>query len=541
MELEGIFVNIRNKTQYPVKLTISNGKIAAIEELESTSSTHYILPGFVDAHIHIESSMLTPSTFAPMAVVHGTVGTVSDPHEIANVLGMEGVDYMIKSASKVPLKFNFGAPSCVPATSFETAGAELTATDVETLMARDEIKYLSEMMNWPGVLHRDEVVMQKIAAAQKFNKPVDGHAPGLKGEDARNYISAGISTDHECFSEEEALDKLNAGMKVLIREGSAAKNYPALHTLIDKHWQQLMFCSDDKHPDDLVFGHINQLVARALKDGHDLYKVLYMACIHPVEHYNLEIGTLQIGDLADFIVVEDLSQMNVQQTFINGVCVAKNGKALFDAPEDPIVNNFHIEQLLPSDFEMPKTGNSVRCIEAIDGELITKELHVTPQVNDEKWEADVEQDLLKIAVINRYEEAPVAVSFVKNFGINKGAIASSVAHDSHNIVVVGTSDEMLAKAANLVIDKKGGLSYADENEAEVLPLPIAGIISNLPGTEVAERYTSLLKKCKAAGSTLHSPYMTMSFLALLVIPQLKLSDKGLFDGQTFEFVSPQLP
>lgn len=539
MTVKGNLINISNRAIYPVEITIDQGRIRTIESIQESVDT-YILPGFIDAHIHIESSMLVPSEFAKIAVQHGTVATVSDPHEIANVVGVEGVNYMIDSGKQVPLKFNFGAPSCVPATPFETAGAELTADDIVALLQRDDIKYLSEMMNWPGVLNRDEEVMLKIKAAVANNKPVDGHAPGLTGADAKRYCSAGISTDHECFSAKEALDKLKLGMKIQIREGSAAKNYNALHGLIDDYFQQMMFCSDDKHPDDLMLGHINKLVARAVKDGHNLYNVLQMACINPITHYGLDVGGLNEGDAADFIVVEDLEQFNVLKTVIDGEIVFSNAQTNFEVHPPKIINQFALKSLDKNTFKIPVQGKKVRCIVAQDGELITQSIAAKPLIKNGWWESDVDQDILKIAVINRYQKAPVATAFVKNFGLKKGAIGSSVAHDSHNIVVVGTNDESMQKAAQLIIDAKGGLSLCHEDEARLLPLPIAGIMSNSPYHEVAERYTQLLKRSKALGCTLTSPYMTMSFLALLVIPELKLSDKGLFDGKTFNFVSQQL-
>lgn len=539
MQIEGNVVDLFSKSIYPATIWVENGKIQRIEK-NNQLYNHFILPGFVDAHIHIESSMLTPAEFAKIAVQHGTIATVSDPHEIANVLGIEGVEYMIESGNTVPLKFNFGAPSCVPATKFETSGAELTTEDVSKLLQKNEIKYLSEMMNWPGVLHRDPDVMAKIKAAHDLNKPVDGHAPGLMGEQAEQYVSAGISTDHECFSEAEALGKLKLGMKVLIREGSAAKNYRALNALIPEHYENLMFCSDDKHPDDLLLGHINKLVARAVnEDQHPLFAVLQMACINPVHHYKLDVGLLREGDSADFIVVNNLTDFDVLKTVINGSVVFENKEITFKTEAPNIVNQFAINSILPEDFAIKVEGKSVNCIVALDGELITQSEKVVPSEKNGFWEANVEQDLLKIAVINRYQKAPVACSFVKNFGLKEGAIASSVAHDSHNIVVVGADDNSMAKAAQLVIESKGGLSIFSNHSGEVLPLPIAGIISNLPFKQVAEKYADLLKRSHAQGCTLTSPFMTMSFLALLVIPQLKLSDKGLFDGEKFEFAPQQ--
>ncbi len=500
-------------------------------------TTDYILPGFIDSHVHIESSMLVPSEFARLAVVHGTVATVSDPHEIANVCGMEGVEFMIQNAKSVPFKFNFGAPSCVPATAFETAGASLDSKAVEELLQRDEIKYLSEMMNFPGVLNEDAEVMKKIAAAHKLLKPVDGHAPGLRGDKAKQYIAAGITTDHECFTKDEALDKLQNGMKIIIREGSAAKNFEALIELLNAYPSQMMFCSDDKHPDSLVLGHINQLCARAAAKGINLYKILRAACVNPVLHYKLNVGLLKEGDAADFILVKNLEQFEVLQTYINGELVAENGKSKIKTKKSKVINNFSCDRKGIADFEIKSTGeNPIAVIEALDGQLITNKLSADPAINNNTIVSDPEKDILKIVVVNRYKNAPIAKAFIKNFGLKQGALASSVAHDSHNIVAVGVDDESICEAVNLLIDCKGGVSCVMDNTQLVVPLPVAGLMSNEDGYHVAQQYSLIDKAAKDAGSTLASPFMTLSFMALLVIPHLKLSDLGLFDGDKFEFV-----
>ena len=541
-KLRGNIVDIFNKAIFPGEVTIENGKIALIQKLPTTNyklqTTNYILPGFIDSHIHIESSMLVPSEFAKLAVVHGTVGTISDPHEIANVCGMAGVEFMIANGKTVPFKFHFGAPSCVPATVFETAGAALTAAEVDSLLQKEEINYLSEMMNFPGVLHDDEEVMKKIASAKKYNKPVDGHAPGLMGEAAKKYIAAGISTDHECFTAAEALDKLNYGMKILIREGSAAKNFEALIDLMHDHHNMMMFCSDDKHPDSLVRGHINQLCARAIAKGIDVFKVLQSACINPVLHYKMNVGLLRDGDAADFIVLEDLKDFKVLQTYIDGTLVANDGKSLINYATKEVLNNFNCTKKTIEEFKIIHKGEKeIAVIEALDGQLITNKFFTQPKVQDGKQVSDVDNDLLKIVVVNRYRNAPVAKAFIKNFGLKQGAIASSVAHDSHNIVAVGVDDASLVKAINLVITKKGGVSAVNHSKEMVLALPVAGLMSNIDGYEVAAAYTAIDKMVKAEmGATLMDPFMTLSFMALLVIPHLKLSDLGLFDGDVFGFV-----
>ena len=535
--LEGNLVDVWTKTIYPAAITIDNGRISAITKTGGTYN-HFILPGFTDSHVHIESSMVMPSEFARMAVVHGTVATVSDPHEIANVCGVEGVAFMINNGSKTPFKFNFGAPSCVPATGFETAGATLDSKAVQALLQKKEIRYLSEMMNFPGVLHQDAEVMQKIAAAHALGKPVDGHAPGLRGEQARQYIAAGISTDHECFTAEEALDKLQYGMKILIREGSAARNFEALAHLLHDHSGQMMFCSDDKHPDSLVEGHINQLCARAVARGINLFNVLQAACVNPVLHYGLEVGLLRVNDPADCIVVDNLDTFHVIQTYIDGVLVADNGLSRISPVTERPINQFNCTAITGGMLAVAAGQHQqVPVIEALDGQLITNTLFAAPRLQDGKLVPDPENDLLKLVVVNRYHDAPPAVAFIKNFNLKQGAIASSVAHDSHNIIAVGVDDDSLARAINLVIREKGGVSCVSNTEERVLPLPVAGLMSADDGYAVAEAYTAIDLMAKGLGSTLSAPFMTLSFMALLVIPHLKLSDKGLFDGDSFSFVS----
>lgn len=541
--LTGNLVDIWNKAIYQAEIRVTDGIITSISKIgnEPSATGKYILPGFVDSHVHIESSMLVPSEFARLAVIHGTVGTVSDPHEIANVCGMEGVLFMIANGKQVPFKFNFGAPSCVPATTFETAGAALNSEEVAQLLAMEEILYLSEMMNFPGVLNADPEVMKKIAAAHAKGKPVDGHAPGLRGDNAKKYIAAGISTDHECFTIEEATDKLASGMQILIREGSAAKNFEALADLIDDHPAMVMFCSDDKHPDSLVTGHINQLCARAIAKGMNVFNVLRVACINPVLHYKLPIGLLRVGDAADFIVAEDLIQFNIHQTYIDGELVAEKGKTFIPSVNIQPINQFDCRYVEAADLsiptgEYPVSEGLIPVIEALDGQLITNRLQLPGKENQGKWISDVQQDMLKMVVVNRYHTAPIAKCFLRNFGFKQGAIASSVAHDSHNIVAVGADDESLAKAINLVIKQKGGVSCVSETDSKVLGLPVAGLMSAGDGFAIAEAYTDIDAMAKSLGSKLEAPFMTLSFMALLVIPHLKLSDKGLFDGDSFTFV-----
>jgi adenine deaminase len=536
MIVRGQIVDIENRKIFSGALTVENGTIKKIET-ENHSEKQHILPGFVDAHIHTESSMLVPSEFAKVAVCHGTIATVSDPHEIANVLGVKGVEFMIENGKQTPFKFNFGAPSCVPATNFESAGAVIDSEGIKTLLQNPDIKYLAEMMNYPGVIFDDEEVHKKIAWANHFNKPVDGHAPGLRGEDLSKYIAAGISTDHECFTYNEALEKLQKGMKVIVREGSAAKNFEALIDLLPEHFENMMFCSDDKHPDDLLLGHINQLCGRAVAKGMDVFKVLQMACVNPVKHYNLDVGLLQVGDAADFIVVEDLISFHVLSTYINGELVFNNGKSFVKHVNFERHNNFNTDFKQVPDFKMKASSNHVRVIEALDGQLVTNEIYAEALVYNGNLISNTDKDILKMTVVNRYQNEIPAMAFIKNFGLKQGAIASSVAHDCHNILAVGINDELICKAVNAIIKTKGGIAVVTEETEEVMALPIAGIMSDLDAKTVGKTYEALSNKAKSLGSTLHAPFMTLSFMALLVIPKLKLSDQGLFDGEKFEFTS----
>ncbi|OEK01369.1 adenine deaminase [Roseivirga sp. 4D4] len=535
MTISGQIIDVRNRRIYKGEIQVSENRIISIEEKDDVED-QYILPGFIDAHVHVESSMLVPSEFARLAVVHGTVATVSDPHEIGNVMGVEGVEYMIENGKQVNFKFNFGAPSCVPATTFETAGAEISPEQVEYLLQKPEVKYLAEMMNWPGVLFNDKVVYEKLDIAKKLGKPIDGHAPGLRGDQAEQYIKAGISTDHECFTADEARDKLKHGMKIAIREGSAAKNFDALVELFGEAPEMLMFCSDDKHPDNLVESHIDDMVKRTLAKGYDLFDVLQAACITPIDHYNLDVGALQVGDYADFIVVNSLEDFAIQSTYINGELVAENGKSHISRVNNAVINQFNCDPISIESIRVKATSDKVNVIEALDGQLITNCLELETRRDENGFAiSDIVQDMLKMVVVNRYNNADPAIAFIKNFNLKEGALASSVGHDSHNIIAVGVDDASITKAINIIIEAKGGVSAVAKNKEQVLPLPVAGIMSAEDGYEIADAYTKIDQMTKKMGSSLTSPFMTLSFMALLVIPNLKLSDKGLFDGKNFEF------
>jgi len=540
-------VDLFARTIRPGVVEVAGGCIQALAftgSPEADPTLPYALPGFVDAHVHVESSLLAPSEFARLALAHGTVATVSDPHEIGNVLGVAGVQYMLDNAAASPFKFCFGAPSCVPATPFETAGATISAADIEQLFQNPKIGYLAEMMNWPGVLNRDPEVLEKIALAHRYGRPVDGHAPGLQGDDAERYASAGISTDHECFTATEARDKLAAGMKILIREGSAARNFDALIELLPQHYESLMFCSDDKHPDTLLLGHINQLVQRAVALGYSVFDVLQAACLNPVAHYNLPVGQLRVGDAADFILVNNLVDFEVLKTYLDGELVAEAGQCLLPTTPVAVLNNFHARPIEAAVLVRPASPGlatqTFPVIECFDGQLITARRELTLPVAKGQLQPDPTQDILKLVVLNRYApDAAPAVAFIKGFGLKQGALASSVGHDSHNITAVGCDDESLARAINLVVQAQGGLAAVGAaGQEHVLPLPVAGLMSDRPGPEVAAAYSALDHFAKAQlGSGLQAPFMTLSFMALLVIPSLKLSDKGLFDGEKFEFVT----
>ena len=536
--IQGQYVDILNKRIYPATVLIQEGVIVSINECDEAPN-QFILPGFIDSHVHIESSMLVPSSFARLAVVHGTIGTISDPHEIANVCGLEGVQYMIDNGKKVPFHFFFGAPSCVPATAFETAGASIDSIATAKLLASPDIFYLSEMMNFPGVLHQDAEVMQKIKAAHAIGKPVDGHAPGLMGEQAKQYIEAGISTDHECFTMEEAVDKLSFGMHILIREGSAAKNFEALYELIDDHPKKIMLCSDDKHPDSLLDGHINQLCARAVAKGINVFNVLRAACVNPVLHYQLPTGYARVHDPANLILVEDLTNFKVLETYIDGQLVAKDGHSLIEPVQATSINQFNAQPIALSDLQLPAAAypskdGLVPVIHAIDGQLITNLIWAKPTIIDNKIVVDTEKDILKVVVYNRYHAATPKVGLIQSFGFKTGAIASTVAHDSHNIIAVGVDDESILKAINLVVHEKGGISCVQNELSKVIGLPVAGLMSTEDPYKVANDYIEIDKMAKSLGTQLGSPFMTLSFMALLVIPHIKMSDLGLFDGDQFK-------
>ncbi|KKG88024.1 adenine deaminase [Methanosarcina mazei] len=544
----GIIVDAISRRQFKGEITVENGKIIRVEEKEHDNE-QCILPGLVDAHVHIESSMTVPSVFARMAVAKGTVAVVSDPHEIANVMGEEGIEFMLEDSKKSPLKVYFGVPSCVPATPFESSGAVLDRNAVDRLLAKDDLHYLSEMMNFPGVILEFPDVMAKLESARKHGKVIDGHAPGLRGADLQKYIGAGISTDHECFEYEEAREKIELGMKILIREGSSARNFETLYPLIDEYPDHVMLCTDDSHPDTLIYeGHIDKLIRRGQEKGLDIYNLIRTAVFNPVEHYGLNVGLLREGDPADFIIVDNLKSFNILSTFIDGECVYENGKVLFPLEKVPAKNVFNRNKISIDDVKLvPPAGaiqeqttekgiKKIRVIVAKDGELVTGQELIVPKIENGNLVSDPERDILKMVVLSRYSDDPVRIGFIKNIGLKKGAIASSIAHDSHNIIAVGATDEDIVETVNRLIINKGGIAVGTAENLLDLPLEVAGLMSTLEGEEVASRYHLLNEEARKLGTSLESPFMTLAFMSLLVIPELKLGDKGLFDVTKFEFV-----
>ncbi len=541
---QGIILDAFSRRQFKGEIAVENGKIIRVEEKEHDNE-RYILPGLVDAHVHIESSMTVPSVFARMAVARGTVAVVSDPHEIANVMGEEGIDYMLEDSRKAPLKIFFGVPSCVPATPFESAGAVLDSEAVDRLLARKDLYYLSEMMNFPGVISGFPEVMAKLESAKKYGKVVDGHAPGLRGADLQKYVSAGISTDHECFTYEEAVEKIKLGMKVKIREGSSARNFETLYRLIDEYPELVMLCTDDSHPDTLIYeGHIDKLIKRGQEKGLDIYNLIQAAVINPVEHYGLNVGMLREGDSADFIIVDDLKSFNVLSTFIDGDCVYNEGNVLFPMEKISAKNVFNRSKISIEDVKLavpPAEKNreqmrKIRVIVAQDGELITGQELVLPKVENGNLVSDPDRDILKLVVLSRYRNDPVQIGFIKNIGLKKGAIASSIAHDSHNIIAVGVADKDIIEAVNRLVENRGGIVVGTTEHLLDLPLEVSGLMSTRSGEGVASRYELLNAEARRLGTSLESPFMTLAFMSLLVIPELKLGDKGLFDVTKFEFV-----
>lgn len=565
MKFKAYYLDVLSNSIRPGEISIKNSFFDSVRILSDENFTPdfdgIVLPGFIDAHIHIESSMLTPAQFARIAVRHGTTSVVADPHEIANVLGIDGVDFMIENAAMVPFDFYFSAPSCVPATIFETSGATLDHNDIEKLLMNDKIVALAEMMNFPGVINDDPEVLAKLDVAKKFNKPIDGHAPLLLGKDLDKYLSKAISTDHECSRFSEAIEKKDKGMKIMVRDGSSAKNLEALFDFTDRvnYWKNQdnfgyypnealekvlldpifdFIVSDDKHVVDLIKGHLNESIKKAKDLELDVYELIKMVTIAPAMHYNINSGGIIEGMRANFIIVDDLDNLNVKKTYVGGELVFDDGEVLFDVPEIEAINNFDVDNKTSADFDVFYDGleASVNVIKCFNGELITEKVVDTLKTENNILQSDLDKDIIKIANVERYGGNTVANGFIQGFNLKSGAIASSISHDSHNILVVGVNSDDMAKAVNLVIENKGGIAVADKNYIKSLPLPIAGLMTNEDIETVSQTIAELEDAVRLLGSRLDSPFTTLSFMALLVIPSLKISNKGLFDGDSFSFV-----
>ena len=566
MKFTAYILDVLTDSVYPARITVEDGIFKEIVPIHVTEETKIdvdglVLPGFIDSHIHIESTMLTPAQFAKIAVRHGTTSVVCDPHEIANVCGIDGIEFMIENASTVPFNFYFEAPSCVPATAFETSGAILDSSDIEYLLQKDEIIALAEMMNFPGVINGEEEVLRKLELARMYEKPIDGHAPLVSGKDLDKYIEQGISTDHECSSFHEAIEKKQKGMKIMVRDGSSAKDMEALFDfskriehlknqdsfgiipteVLERRINSPIFdfiVSDDKHPNDLIYGHLNKSVKKAADLGVDIIKAIEMVTINPAAHFGLDAGSIVTGAKADFIIIDNLTDFNIKKTYIAGECVFDGENVLFDVEDVEVENSIDADKKCAEDFEVYFDGDEceVNVIECYDGDLLTGKTTATLKTKDGIVHSDIYQDVLKIAVVERYGKNTIANAFIKGFELKKGAIASSVAHDSHNIIVVGYSSEMMARAVNKIIDNRGGFAIVSEDFEDSLSLPIAGLMCNEDAYEIAEKLDELHKMTRALGCELDSPFMTMAFMALLVIPSIKISDMGLFDGDSFEFI-----
>ena len=503
----------------------------------------FVAPGFIDAHVHIESSMSCPTEFARSVLPHGTTTVAADPHEIANVLGAEGIGYMIDSSKDQPVNIYFTLPSCVPATDMETSGAKLGADDLLPFMDNCRIIALGEVMNFPGVICRDNEVLRKIEGMKKQIKPVDGHAPGLTGRDLYAYISAGIFSDHECTTEKEAKEKLNAGMHIMIREGTGAKNLEDLLPIINRQTaRRVMWCTDDRHPHDIIKeGHIDYIVRSAIRMGLDPVIAIQMATINPAEYFGLNhVGAIAPGRQADLVVFSDIKNPVIEEVYFRGNLAAKEGKMLPEIKRPAPLNirssmNIDIAKI---DFSIPALSRQARVIEVISDQIVTGQSLIKVAVSGNSAVSDIKRDILKIAVVERHKGTHnTGMGFARGFGLKQGALASSVAHDSHNIIIVGTNDEDMKTALEAVVKMGGGLAAAGNGKIlAALPLPIAGLMSLQPLKTIKEKLDNLINISREFGSSLSDPFMTLSFLALPVIPELKITDKGLVDVSKFRIV-----
>lgn len=535
MLIKGNILNVFTDEIYPGEIKIEHGIIESIKEVNADFND-IIVPGFIDAHIHIESSMLTPSRFAEIALRHGTTSVIADPHEIANVMGMDGIDYMIDDAKKTPLKYYFTAPSCVPATKFEKSGATISPNIIDNLLSRPEFVALGEVMDYNAVISNEKSILEKIKIAKKYHKPIDGHAPLLSGKNLQKYVKHGVITDHESTTKKEVAEKKRMGMKIMIREGSESK---MLEKLIYSNCDFIV--SADLKPEDLINGHLDKCLRKAVDYGMDPYEAIKLVTINPAEHYNLNAGSISPGKSADLVFIDNLRDFTVKRVVINGNTIFKKQKLLFRANPRPIDTTLHVSLTKPEDFDL-KAQNpahksaTVNLINVSDNTIITKQSSAKLSIQKKTIIPSVFEDILKISVVDRYGGNTISNGFVKGFGIKNGAIASSVSHDSHNIIVVGTNSEYMSRATNHLIENKGGLA-AISNQAKLdVTLPIAGLMSDKPAKVVANNSAKLNELVSNMGCELSSPFTSLSFMALPVVPEVKMTTNGLFNVNTHQFI-----
>lgn len=523
-------------------IAVANGLIAGVGKYDGKTeidvSGKLVLPGFIDAHIHLESSMVTPAEFAKAVVAHGTTTVITDPHEITNVMGIDGVEYMIQASQNLPIDVHFMMPSCVPATEIDESGAELDCKDIDLYLDNKKVLGLAEMMNYVGVINGDKNVLSKIVTSQAHHKKIDGHAPELSGNDLNAYIAAGVYSDHECSTFENALEKLRKGQFIMIREGTAAHNLKALMPLLtQQYYSRCMFATDDKHPSDLLYGgHIDYIVKQALKNGVDPIVALKTATHHAARYFLLNNkGAIASGYLADIVVVDNLEDFNVETVFKRGKLVFDGEVKDFSAPTvdeklaEKCFDTFHLDSVTPSSF---KVDGKLGLIGLVGGELLTRNLGTADKI-------DVENDILKIACIERHKGTNhIGVGYVKGYSLKSGAVATSVAHDSHNIITVGCNDDDIAVAVNAIKDSKGGIAVVDNGKIKaLLELPIAGLMSDEPLTTVNEKLENAKSSAYELGADKSiDPFMTLSFLSLPVIPSLRITTKGVFDAENWKML-----
>lgn len=536
------YLNVFSNEFLSGDIAVANGLIAGVGKYDGKTeidvSGKLVLPGFIDAHIHLESSMVTPAEFAKAVVAHGTTTVITDPHEITNVMGIDGVEYMIQASQNLPIDVHFMMPSCVPATEIDESGAELDCKDIDLYLDNKKVLGLAEMMNYVGVINGDKNVLSKIVTSQAHHKKIDGHAPELSGNDLNAYIAAGVYSDHECSTFENALEKLRKGQFIMIREGTAAHNFKALMPLLtQQYYSRCMFATDDKHPNDLLYGgHIDYIVKQALKNGADPIVALKTATHHAARYFLLNNkGAIASGYLADIVVVDNLEDFNVETVFKRGKLVFDGEVKDFSAPTvdeklaEKCFDTFHLDSVTPSSF---KVDGKLGLIGLVGGELLTRNLGTADKI-------DVENDILKIACIERHKGTNhIGVGYVKGYSLKSGAVATSVAHDSHNIITVGCNDDDIAVAVNAIKDSKGGIAVVENGKIKaLLELPIAGLMSDEPLTTVNEKLENAKLSAYELGADKSiDPFMTLSFLSLPVIPSLRITTKGVFDAENWKML-----